>query len=261
MSLAQRLLFNLPSLLLCAIMVAAAVALSVCGTLLTQRFIHHSRLKLHNDISGPIFNTLGVIYAVLLAFVVIIVWQKFDRVRTNMEMEVNCLANLYIDAEAFREPFKQEVRSHVRAYTREIIKEWEMLAKGKGSPAAKKAIEKLFMLYSGYSPEGETEKAFFEESIDKVNELLDLRILRLIEAGSGIHYLLWLVLIAGGVITISFTIFFGSESLGAKILMSTLLAILIALVLFTTLEFSFPFTGVARIPCKSFEQLLMNLET
>lgn len=259
MSLDQMLLSNIPPLILCFIMMVIAAILSIAGTLVFHRFIPQRSLKVHNDITGPIYSTLGVIYAVLLGFVAVTVWQDFDRAKLNVEMEVNCLANLYIDSEPFEQVFKQKVHGGIATYTRAVIDEWDMLAKGECSLKAQKAIEQLIMLYSNYSPKSETEKVFFAESIDKVNELLGLRMQRLVDAHTGIHFLLWFVLITGGIITIVFTIFFGTESLNAKIIMSTLLAVLIVLVLFTILEFSFPFTGSASVSCESFKQLLARL--
>ncbi|MFH1199127.1 MAG: DUF4239 domain-containing protein [Candidatus Omnitrophota bacterium] len=259
MPLAQQLIFSIPSVILCVLIIIIAVVLSVGGTLLAHRFIPLRKLKVHNDIAGPIFGTLGVIYAVLLAFMVVVIWQKFDRANTNVEMEVNCLVNLYADAEPLEQAFKQNVRSSIINYTKTIINEWDILAKGDHSPEGHKAILKLVTLYSSYSPKTETEKIFFQEAVGKLNDLLDLRILRFLDARTGIHPLLWFVLIFAGVITIAFTIFFGSESLSAKILMSVLLAVVIALVLFIILEFSFPFTGSARISCEPFQKLIMYL--
>jgi len=259
MSIAQQLVTHIPSFVLCILMMLASVILSVGGTLFCHRFIPHRSLKIHNDITGPIFGTLGVIYAVLLAFMVVVIWQKFDRAMVNVEKEVNCLVNLYIDAEPLEQAFKQTARSNIAEYTRGIITEWDVLVGGGYSPEGHAAIEKLFKHYSSYTPRNETERIFFEQSVEKVNELFDLRILRLLDSRIGIHPLLWFVLIAGGGITILFTIFFGSESLGAKILMSTLLAVVIALVLFTILEFSFPFSGGARISPEPFRKMLLHL--
>ena len=259
MSLGQMLLLNTPPLILCFLMMVIAAILSIAGTLVFHRFVPQRSLKVHNDITGPIYSTLGVIYAVLLGFVVVIVWQDFNRAKLNVEMEVNCLANLYIDSEPFEQIFKQKVHSGIGIYTKAVIDEWDVLARGGYNLKAQKAIEQLIILYSSYSPQNETEKVFFAKSIDQVNELFSLRMLRLMDTNTGIHFLLWFVLITGGVITIVFTIFFGTESLSAKIIMSTLLAMLIVLVLFTILEFSFPFTGSAKVPCESFKQLLVRL--
>ena len=240
-------------------MMVVVAVLSMAGTLVFHRFVPQRSLKIHNDITGPIYSTLGVIYAVLLGFVAVIVWQDFDRAKLNVEMEVNCLANLYINSEPFEQVFKQKVHDGVVTYTRAVIDEWDMLEKGECNPKAQKAIEQLILLYSDYSPKSETEKVFFAESINKVNELLGLRRMRLMDSHTGIHFLLWFVLIIGGIITIVFTIFFGTESLNAKILMSMLLAVLIVLVLFTILEFSFPFTGSASVSCEPFQQLSVRL--
>lgn len=259
MSLDQILLLNIPPLILCSIMMVGAAILSIAGTLIFHRYIPQRNFKNHNDIAGPIFSTLGVIYAVLLGFMVVVVWQDFDRAKLNAEKEVNCLANLYIDSEPFEGAFKRKVHSGIGRYARAVVDEWNILAMGGYNLKAKEAIRELIVLYSNYSPRSETEKVFFASSINKLNELFDLRMLRLIDAREGIHPLLWFVLIAGGIITIVFTIFFGTESLSAKIGMSTFLAVLISLVLFTILEFSLPFTGSARISCESFKQLLVQL--
>jgi len=48
-------------------------------------------------------------------------------------------------------------------------------------------------------------------------------------------------------VTISFTFFFGAESLNTQMVMAVLLAIIISLILFTILMLDYPFTGDVRI--------------
>ncbi len=259
MSLDQWLILNAHGMFLCVMIMVSAAVLSVGGVLIVQRFISHHRLKVHNDITGPIFGTLGVIYAVLLAFVMVIVWQKFDRVEKNSEMEVHYLATLCTDAEPFEATFRQKVHYQISVYAKTMIEERNALARGNVNPEAYKALEQLVKLYSSYSLRNETETVFFQQSVGKISKLFDLRMIRIIDGRAGMHPMLWFVLIVGGVITIVFTMFFGSSSLRAKMLMSTLLAILISLFLFTILDFSFPFNGTANISSESLEQLLPNL--
>src|SRR5436305_1854749 len=59
---------------------------------------------------------------------------------------------------------------------------------------------------------------------------------------------LWWVLMAGGVITIGFTYFFGVRSLGAQILMVAALAGMISLTLFLILSLDLPFSGDLAVP-------------
>jgi hypothetical protein len=55
-------------------------------------------LKRGHGIAGPIFSTLGVVYAVLLAFAIIVVWQSFDTTQNNVVREANYYADIYRDS-------------------------------------------------------------------------------------------------------------------------------------------------------------------
>lgn len=248
MSFIQSILFYVPSLLLGLIMVGGAVLLTIVGLLIVRRFVPHHRLKVHNDVSGPIFGTLGVVYAVLLAFVVIIVWEGFDKANLTAEKEANCVVDLCRDAQAFEPAFRDKVHGLFKEYATIVInEEWAMLAKGEFSPKAREAVKKIWTLYAFYQPRNPTEQAFFEESVRKLNDFGEFRLQRLIESRSGVHPVLWFVLLFGGMVTISFTFFFGAESLNTQMVMAVLLAIIISLILFTILMLDYPFTGDVRI--------------
>ena len=51
--------------------------LAMCGPILVRRRFSLERLTTNNEIAGFKFATVGVIYAVLLAFAIIIVWERF----------------------------------------------------------------------------------------------------------------------------------------------------------------------------------------
>jgi len=256
MSFTQILLFRIPSFFLGFIIVAFSIVLSIAGLLIVRRLIPHNRLKVHNDVATAIFGTLGMAYTVLLAFVVVIVWQSFDRSSMNAEREANCLVDLYRDSECFYEPVKKEVRALVKEYAQSVVdEEWKVLAKGEESPHARDLINKLNGLYSGYIPSSKTDETFFRESVGKLNELCELRRSRLFDSKTGIHPMLWFVLIIGGIATIGFTLFFGSENLKAQMLMTVLLAALISLILYTILMFDYPFTGDVRISSDAFREM------
>jgi predicted histidine transporter YuiF (NhaC family) len=54
---------------------------------------------------------------------------------------------------------------------------------------------------------------------------------------------LWLVLLAGALITLGYPSFFGTSNLVAQILMTASLAALVALTAFVALALDYPFTG------------------
>lgn len=258
MPFAQKILLNVPPLILGAIIVATGVLLSIAGLLVVRHFIPHQRLKIHNDVAGFMFGTLGVIYAVLLAFTVIIVWENFDKASENVEKEANCLADLYTDASALGDPFKKEVQKLLYKYGTMVVNiEWETLSRGEISPLVQKVVKDIWGHYVNYLPKTKTEEIFFEESIKHLNELSELRRLRFMESHTGIRPMLWFILVIGGIITIVFTFFFGTENFNAQLIMTILLSMIISLILFTIMEFDYPFTGKAGIQPEPFRQLIV----
>ncbi len=57
------------------LVVCGASVVAVVGLALVQRLVPATIRKEHNDVAGFIYAVLGVIYAVLLALVVIAVWE------------------------------------------------------------------------------------------------------------------------------------------------------------------------------------------
>ncbi|MDD5427646.1 MAG: DUF4239 domain-containing protein [Candidatus Omnitrophica bacterium] len=253
----QALLYYVPPLILGLMIVSVFVTISIIGLLLVRLSVPHHRLKIHNDVAGAIFNTLGVAYTVLLAFVVVIAWQNFDKCSVNVEKEANCVVDLYRDSGAFPETFRDEVRSLIKDYVIAIIKdEWKMLARGEQSPAAHEILNNIWAAYSSFEPKTESEKIFLAESVGKLNEAGEFRRLRIMDSRTGIHSILWVILVTGGVVTIMFTLFFGSENPRAQILMASMLAMVIAMILFTILLLDFPFTGGMSISSAAFRPLV-----
>ena len=53
------------------------MAVSVLCLVIVRKVYGHSLMAKHNDVAGFIYAVIGVIYAVLLAFVVIVEWEMF----------------------------------------------------------------------------------------------------------------------------------------------------------------------------------------
>lgn len=258
MSLQQLLLLKVPSLILGIIIVSSAVILSALGLRLVRRSISHHRLKLHNDVAGPIFGTLGVVYAVLLAFAVIIVWENFDKSSSNVKKEASRLVQLSRDSEAFAPEFEKQIHLICHEYAQSVINdEWPMLAQGIPSPKTEAILNRMWTLYTHYLPKNMTEESFYKESARNLNELGELRMTRLEDAHTGVQPILWFVLVLGGVITVAFTFFFGTENLRAQMVMTIMLAVIISLILYTILLMDFPFTGDVCISSEPFRDILL----
>jgi hypothetical protein len=257
----QSLLYHFPAPVLGLMIVTIYIVLSISGLCIVRRFFSSHIFKLHNDIADPLFTTLGTIYAVMLAFTMVVTWQSFDTSSKNTAREANYLADLYRDSTPMPAAFRSEIKTDLKNYVSAIITdEWANMSSGNGrSLKVQEEQQKLWKLYAGFQPKNETQKIFFTESVKKFNEACEMRRQRLLDASTGINGILYFMLIAGGLVTIAFTLLFGTENFGPQLLMTSMLATLIGLTLFTIMSLDYPFTGDISIKPDVFKTVLSTL--
>ncbi|KAF0160026.1 MAG: hypothetical protein FD159_200 [Syntrophaceae bacterium] len=256
----QLLLLNIPTVILGIIIVFLYVIVSIIGLYIVRAFHPPQKFKLHNDVAGFIFATLGVIYAVMLAFLVIATWQNYDEAEKNVTREANYIASVYRDTRPLPASFRNELKKDLIDYVNFIINdEWQIMSKGERSQNVQQSQDEIWRLFSSYIPKNETQKIFFAESVRKLNESFEMRRMRLLEANSGIHPILYFVLIIGGIITVSFMLFFGTENFVPQLIMTSMLAAMIAIALFTVIALDYPFIGDISIKADVFRNVLKTL--
>ncbi len=257
----QWILLNVSTWVIALVMVSVAVGIAVGSVLLVRRLVDISRFKEHHDIAGPIFSTVGVIYAVILAFVLVIVWQDFDQAQNDAIQEANYFIDISRDVMGLPEPFRSKfLEANIKYIDAVVQYELPLMRGGGTSMEAQAAAQDVWELLVTFEPKTNSEQIFFSKILEKMNSAVEMRRQRLQDARTGLHPSLWFVLLLGGIITVVFTVFFGSENLSAQLIMTTLLAMLIALVLFTILIMDFPYSGDLSISVTSFQQALEYLK-
>ena len=230
---------------------------AVAGLVLVQRLVPPERREVQNDVAGFIFAVLGVAYAVLLAFVVIAVWQDYEAAQTNVESEAHELAGIYFLASRLPEPERTRIQDLARTYARVVVEEeWPMMERGQTSPRADSLLRQLTLKILEFDPHTKGEQVLYELEQTQLHDAADARRSRLLEVREGIPDLLWVVLVVGGVITVSFTYLFGLKSNLAHALMVAALTLVICGILFTIGQFNNPFSGPVEIQPEAFKEAL-----
>jgi Protein of unknown function (DUF4239) len=240
------------------------------GLELVQRLVPTESRQPHNDVAGFIYAALGVIYAVLLALVVIAVWEKYQAANETVEQEANDTAEIFWLAHRLPEPEGSHVQELARSYVEEVVhKEWPLMEQGlapsmkqvRGTPSGWTIIDDIRASLQDYEPRTKAEEQLYAKGLDQIEELNDARRMRLVAAEEGIPGVLWAVLIFGGIAAIGFTYLFGMENTWAHRLMVVTLAAVIGLVLFTIGALEHPFSGGARIGTGAFDLILERFDT
>jgi uncharacterized membrane protein YraQ (UPF0718 family) len=244
------------------LVVAVSVVIAVAGLTLVQRIVPSQLRQQHNDVAGFIYAVLGVIYAVLIALVVIAVWEDYAAARDTVEREASELDDVFRLAHPLPEPEGRQLQELARSYAQVVVdEEWALMAQGRTSPQAWDLLDQMTLRFENVEVRTRADQVLYSEALDRMNELADARNARLVEAGEGIPTVLWGVLIVGGVLVVSFTYLFGLENTLVHRLMVAVLALIISQVLFTIGVLEYPFSGDVRVGPEPFELVLERFES
>jgi hypothetical protein len=234
--------------------VFAVMLVAVVGLGAVQRAVPASLRREHNDVAGFIYAVVGVVYAVLLALVVIAVWEEHEAAKATVGSEANELAEVFWLAHRFPEPQGHRLQELARSYARVVVEEeWALMERGRSSPRAWALLDEMRLSVQDLGVRTPADQVLFEQGLDRVRGLADARRVRLVEAEEGIPAVLWAVLGFGGIVTVGFTYLFGLENTWSHRLMVAAVSGLIALVLFTIGNLEYPFSGGTRIGPEAFE--------
>lgn len=245
-----------------ALAVGVAMVLALVGLILVQHLVPSVQRQEHNDVAGFIYAVIGVVYAVLLALVVIAGWEDHELARETTEREANALADIFWLAHWLPDTEGQQLQELSRSYAQTVVdEEWPLMEQGRAAPRAWELLDEIRGSIGGSNPTTEAELGLYYQELEQVQDLADARRLRLVEAEEGIPAILWALVVFGGVVTVGFTYLFGLESTRTHKLMVMALAAVIGLVIFAIGALDYPFSGSTAIRPTAFELILERFET
>lgn len=229
------------------LLVALPAALAMAGTIFTRRFVILEHLAANNEIAGFKFAVVGVIYAVLVAFAVIVVWEKFSEAQAAVVEEAGASETLF-ELAAGPDPKMAAVRNALNNYLKLAIeRDWPRMAVEQESGEVTDALDAIYAAALRLS-DGEPQRQTLLISIFKqIDSITRARRTRLHLATGVVPPVIWLVLFSSAILTVLFTLFFGTKNLRAQVLMTGILSILTFLSLFAMIEIDHPFTGPSYV--------------
>ena len=236
--------------------VGLVVLLSVGGALLFHRYAPKAVLSEHNDIAGFVFAVVGVVYAVLLAFFAVGVWERFDAAEQRTYDEASRLIVVYRKADVF--PQAHMLRAELRQYTEYVVNhEWGEMENGRISRDAQASAERIAYQVRHLPVHNAAQQNIHAAMVESIDDSLIDRHDRTLRSAIGINRFLWDILIAGGVATILFSYLFAFRHPWSIVTIVGLLAFMLALVLYLIAAVNYPFRGEIRVGPEAFEYALL----
>ncbi|MDT7745543.1 MAG: hypothetical protein QOE59_4621 [Actinomycetota bacterium] len=214
----------------------------------------------HNEVAGFLIAIVGVIYAVLLAFVVIVSWEQFSRAADTVGQEASALRTIERTAAAFPPDSHARIRADVVGYARTVVDlEWPAMARGEsGAPAVGATLDRLSVDIEALPADTPSRAEFVGAEAERFNDLVTARSSRLDFVTGGLPGVLWAALIVGAVVTIGFSMIFALTSPVLQLLMTGSIAVLIGILLFVAVSIDHPFVGDVAVTPGSLERVLAD---
>jgi hypothetical protein len=233
--------------------VVGSMALAVGGLALARQVLPVAVLEASNDVVGNYLQTLGSIYAVLLAFVVFVVWTQFNDARGHVESESNELLDLHRTAEGLPEPTRAAVHQLAREYIEVVLmQEWSGAAcegpTGPGPGPGAAILDRMWRSVHSAEPQVEPSRSLYREVLKRLDDLSDARSARLNSARTTIPRALRILLYSGAVMTTGSMYLFAVKSFAIHAAITAALAGAIAHVIFIIEDLDNCFSGHWQVP-------------
>lgn len=240
---------------LLTLIVAATAILGSLGVVFVHRRLEGHVGESHNEVVIPMYATAGVIYAVLLAFIVIAVWEQYTAAKDTVSSEASALTTLYRETAGIPPPLQGRLRSLLRDYTESVVRvEWKAQARGGTSPAARKDLIEVYAALGKLPASAST--SVTQGFVADFSTMAASRTKRTLASEDRLPWLLWVGLIAGALVVMAMTWFLYMDSVRLHAGLSGAVAVLVGLLLFTTLVLDRPFSGKLGIKPDAFEHAI-----
>jgi hypothetical protein len=233
------------------------VAALICTLL--HRIVHYDRLRRYHEVGYAVFLQLGVIFAVLLAFVFNNVWSNYNVASQAIDSECGSLHGIAILADRLPPPARNAILEDLHVYLTIVLdQEWPDMKRRKESQAADTRFQLLWQTVETVN----TDPA----DIQIRGQLLSLlaaahqsRETRLFQMTQSVPGLIWSLLVIFACALIGCMLLFAAEASISKAVLVGVFTSCLTLALLTVRVLDFPFESALQLPSRDFNVTLAKV--
>ena len=236
---------------------AAIILVSLIGLRIFHRWIPWHKREEDTSMVGLSYALCGGLYAVMLAFVAVGVFETMDRTSAVASEEANSLGSLTFDSPGLPAELGERVREDVDKYI-EIVtkKEWPhqrayQMATGNFEEGWAQ-VRKISLDVADFEPATQGQATVKAEMEGVVNELFASRRTRLLAANQHLPDAVWQMLVFGLVLVSVYVYLFGPHSYRIHMAVTTLTMLSIGFVFTLVIALDYPFRGDVSVDSEAF---------
>jgi hypothetical protein len=240
-----------------ALVITGASIASVLGLLVFRALLPHEALKAASSELGNYLQTLGGVYAVLLAFIVVIVWNQFNEARGLVEREASALVDLHRTASGLPAETRAQIQDGLREYVDAVLaEEWRAMHTGNEMVIERVGhrLDAVWLAMHRCRPTDACQQTIYGEVLSHFNELADLRTSRLSAARARVPTSMRILLYTGAVLVTGSIYLVWIPQLWLHAMVTAALAGAIGHILYLIVDLDDAFEGDSQISRAAFER-------
>jgi len=238
-------LLYLPALWMAAIVFAATYFLAAVVFWIVTRLAVNERARAFKAVSPGMLPPLGILFALLVGFVSVEVWNNFDRAKVAVATEASALRAVVLLAAAFPDDQRVRIYGLINRHIAEAVnEEWPAMAEQRASLSIlPKALLAELRDTLAVRASDDSQRAAQPEMLRALQTALDARRQRIIISESSVGAVKWAgILLQGLCMLIAIAMVHSDNRLACGISL-TLFATGIAVSVLLIAAYSRPFTG------------------
>lgn len=250
------------TLRLTSIVGVVAIA-SVVGLILFRNLVDLTPLHDSSDAIGTYLQVVGGIYAVLLAFVVVVVWGQFNDARGYVNREATALIDLHRTASGLPDNTRDVIQQGLRDYVDAVIaQEWLAMTKGDQATIEKigQRLDRVWSAIHSCMPLNDCQHTVYAEVLARFNDLTELRTNRLTAATAKIPIAMNVLLYTGALIVVGSMYLMPFDRFWLHATVTAALAGATAHILFLIYDLDDAFAGDYQVDKAPFERARRSFE-
>lgn len=250
------LLNNLSTLSTATVLVGGLVVLTLAGNVLVHRRFPSLAEGEHNDMVGVVLGMFGAIYGIILAFVVVTLWTQLQAADGVVANEASDLAQIVRTVRALPPDQQQRIETAIGDYAHTVVEvQWPLMREGRPDYAASQTqIDKIYTVLQAYEPKTESQKAFYAQTIERLNDVVAQRRARITQSQQELPLLLRCLVYGGALVMVPLTFLYGNKNGGVRLLFAGSVAALIGFSLLLVVVLDRPFAGDISVSPDAFKE-------
>ena len=211
---------------------------------------------------GYAMSSFGLFYGILLALIAVSVYENFQRVNGISLDEVSAIATLFRNFEAYPPSIGADLQNQLQDYTLSVINvDWPLQEAGTKPTAGDPAIDTLQRTLFGFEPVSMADQIVHNQTLAQFDRFVEVRRDRIDETELALPGLLWAVVGVGAFLNALMIGLVESKSRRIHLIMSGIIAVFVAMLIFTTATIDHPYSGPVSVTSEPYLDLYEEVLT